>query len=114
MKIPTPQAAYFGGGTFAPFFRASLSPIAIACFRLVTRPPCPDFPLRSVPLFIRRTALFTLLPAAFPYRVMVISSILFPSLFRSLQGERLRASLAASRQLAECERACAPSIQETA
>jgi hypothetical protein len=26
-------------GTFAPFFRASESPIAIACFRLFTLPP---------------------------------------------------------------------------
>jgi hypothetical protein len=40
----------FFAGTFAPFFRASERPMAIACFRLFTRPPRPAFPLRSVPL----------------------------------------------------------------
>src|SRR5580704_8004252 len=54
-------------GTLAPFFRASESPIAIACLRLFTTPPLPPFPERSVPFFSRRTALSTLLPAAFPY-----------------------------------------------
>ena len=29
----------FRAGTFAPFSRASDNPIAIACLRLVTRPP---------------------------------------------------------------------------
>jgi hypothetical protein len=53
-------------GTFAPFLRASDSPIAIACFRLVTRPPCPDFPLFSVPCFRRLMALSTDLDAASP------------------------------------------------
>src|SRR5262245_63197947 len=37
----------FGGGTLAPFFLASLKPMAIACFRLLTF--CPE-PLSSVPL----------------------------------------------------------------
>jgi hypothetical protein len=54
-------------GTFAPFSRASESPIAIACLRLVTVPPCPALPRFSVPLFRRFIALFTDLPAAFPY-----------------------------------------------
>jgi hypothetical protein len=54
-------------GTFAPFSRASESPIAIACLRLVTVPPCPALPRLSVPLFRRCIALFTDLPAAFPY-----------------------------------------------
>jgi len=36
-------------GTFAPFSRASLSPIAIACLRLVTLRPLR--PLRRVPCF---------------------------------------------------------------
>src|SRR5438045_8941714 len=36
-------------GTLAPFFRASESPIAIACFLLVTF--LPDLPLLSVPAF---------------------------------------------------------------
>jgi hypothetical protein len=47
-------AADFFFGTFAPDFRASESPMAIACFRLVT-----FFPLRplfSVPLFFSRIA----------------------------------------------------------
>lgn len=38
--------------------------MAIACLRLFTFPPLPDF---SVPNFLRCTALFTLLPAAFLY-----------------------------------------------
>jgi hypothetical protein len=56
----------FRAGTLAPFLRASDSPIAIACFRLVTRPPCPDFPRFSVPLFLRCIALLTDLEAASP------------------------------------------------
>ena len=55
-------AADFLFGTFAPSFRASESPIAIACLRLVT-----FFPLRplfSVPLFFSRIARSTLLPAS--------------------------------------------------
>ena len=43
-------------GTFAPFLRASLNPIAIACLRLVTLRP---EPLLSVPFFLRRIADFT-------------------------------------------------------
>ena len=54
-------------GTFAPFARASERPIAIACSRLFTRPPCPALPRLSVPDFRRFMALFTLLPAARPY-----------------------------------------------
>jgi hypothetical protein len=60
------QAALFRG-TLAPFLRASESPMAIACLRLVTLPPLPPFPERSVPRFFRRTALATDLPAALPY-----------------------------------------------
>lgn len=55
-------------GTLAPFFRASESPMAIACFRLFTRPPFPAFPERSVPRFLRRIALATVLLALLPYR----------------------------------------------
>jgi hypothetical protein len=36
-------------GTFSPFFRAFESPIAIACFRLLTLPPFPPRPLFAVP-----------------------------------------------------------------
>jgi hypothetical protein len=45
-----------GDGTFAPFSRASLSPIAIAWLRLFTF--CP-LPLRRVPCLRRRIALST-------------------------------------------------------
>jgi hypothetical protein len=61
-------ACYLGFlGTFAPFFRASERPIAIACFREVTLPPFPPLPDRSVPRFSRRMARSTLLLAASPY-----------------------------------------------
>ena len=51
-------------GTLAPFFRASLNPMAIACFRLVTVRPDPLF---SVPFFRRRIADPTRFDADFPY-----------------------------------------------
>jgi hypothetical protein len=63
----------FFAGTFAPFLRASESPIAIACFRLLTRPPFPALPERNVPCFFRRIALLTDFPAAFPYLGIVAS-----------------------------------------
>ena len=50
-------------GTFAPFFRASERPIAIACLRLFTLPPWPLLPRFSVPCLRRRIALSTLLLA---------------------------------------------------
>jgi hypothetical protein len=60
-----------GGGTFAPFSRASLRPMAIACFSLVTFLPVLLF---SVPLFLRRIADSTLFDAAFPYFAMGLTS----------------------------------------
>jgi hypothetical protein len=51
-------------GTLAPFFRASLRPIAIACLRLVTFLP---EPLLSVPFFRRRIVDFTFFDADLPY-----------------------------------------------
>jgi|SRR6476661_10822967 len=54
-------------GTLAPFARASLSPIAIACFRLVTRLPDPLF---NVPRFLRRIVDSTFFEADFPYFAM--------------------------------------------
>jgi hypothetical protein len=54
-------------GTLAPFFRASESPIAMACLRLFTFPPFPARPLFSVPFLRRRMALATRLLAARPY-----------------------------------------------
>ena len=65
-------------GTFAPFFRASDSPIAIACLRLLTLPPRPPFPRRSVPLFRWRIALSTPLLAPLPYRRLLdLREVLF-------------------------------------
>jgi len=49
-------------GTFASFLRASLSPMAIACLRLVTRLPLR--PLLSVPLLRRRIADLTIFARA--------------------------------------------------
>jgi hypothetical protein len=60
-------------GTFAPFSRASLSPMAIACFRLVTF--LPD-PLSSVPRFLRRIADSTFFDADLPYLAMLTSRAL--------------------------------------
>jgi hypothetical protein len=57
-------------GTLAPFDRASLSAIAIACFRLFTF--APEL-LRSVPFFLRRIADSTDLLAALPYLAIVPS-----------------------------------------
>jgi hypothetical protein len=54
-------------GTLAPFFRASDRPIAIACLRLFTLPPWPDFPRLNVPFFRRCMALLTDLPAPLLY-----------------------------------------------
>src|SRR4051812_47364555 len=53
----------FFRGTFAPFARASESPIAIACLRLFTLPPFPPGPLFRVPFFRFFIARLTLLPA---------------------------------------------------
>jgi hypothetical protein len=57
----------FRGGTFAPFSRASLRAIAIACLRLVTFRPDPLF---SVPFFRRRIADSTFFEADLPYFAM--------------------------------------------
>jgi hypothetical protein len=66
-------APRFGGGALAPFSRASLNPIAIACLRPRTVRP---EPLLSVPFFCRRTADSTLFDAALPY--FAISHLLVP------------------------------------
>ena len=73
------DCAFFG--TLAPFFRASESPIAIACLRLFTAPPLPPFPERRVPFFSRRTALSTDLPAALPY-LRLLDFLRDPAFFR--------------------------------
>jgi len=59
--------APFRAGTLPPFSRASLNPIAIACLRLLTRPPDPLF---NVPFFLRRIADATFFDADRPYFAM--------------------------------------------
>jgi hypothetical protein len=57
-------------GTFAPDFRASESPIAIACFRLVTF--LPERPLLNVPFFRLCIARFTFCAAFLPYLAIAV------------------------------------------
>src|SRR5260370_5228038 len=76
-------------GTLAPFFRASESPIAIACLRLFTAPPLPPFPERRVPFFLRRAALSTDLPAALPY-LRLLDFLRQPAFFRSALSTLLK------------------------
>ena len=59
-----------GDGTFAPFSRASLKPMAMACLRLFTVRPDP---LLSVPRLRRRIADATAFDAALPYFAMLAS-----------------------------------------
>jgi hypothetical protein len=74
-------------GTLAPFFRASDNPMAIACSRLFTLPPCPDFPRRRVPFLRRRMALSTLLLAPLLYfRRLVFREELFFVAMTDLPG----------------------------
>ena len=67
--------------------------MAIACFRLFTVPPLPPFPDFKVPRFLRRIALLTDLPAAFPYLAILVSF-----LSKKLQG-RIRLCVCALTQL---------------
>jgi hypothetical protein len=76
-------------GTFAPFSRASFNPIAIACLRLLTFRPEPDF---SVPRFRRRIALSTVLDAFFEYRLFAMAV-----LFRGAQQTRIEKCRSRSR-----------------
>ena len=62
----------FRAGTLAPFSRASLRPIAIACLRLFT--VLPD-PLLSVPFFRRRIADSTFFDADLPYLAIPNTSV---------------------------------------
>jgi hypothetical protein len=64
-------------GTFAPARRASESPIAMACLRLVTF--FPDFPLFKVPLFRSSMTFLTFACAFFPYLAIVFSWAGMPS-----------------------------------
>jgi hypothetical protein len=67
----------FRGGTFAPFSRASLKPIAIACLRLVTLRPDP---LLSVPFFLRLIADSTRFEAPLPYFAMLLPPAAAPAI----------------------------------
>ncbi len=58
------------GGTFAPFLRASESPMATACLGFLT--VFPVRPLLSLPLFILCIASLTDFCDVFPYRAMAI------------------------------------------
>jgi hypothetical protein len=58
-------------GTFLPFARASESPMAIACFLLLT--VFPLLPLLSLPALRRSIAPLTSLDADFEYRAMIFS-----------------------------------------
>ena len=60
--------ADFFAGTFPPARRASDSPMAIACLRLVTF--LPDFPLRNVPVLRSCIAFLTFDCAFVPYFAM--------------------------------------------
>jgi hypothetical protein len=61
------------GGTLPPSRRASDSPMAIACLRLVTF--LPERPLRSVPCLRSCIARSTLLAAFLPYLAIWITSV---------------------------------------
>jgi len=61
----------FLGGTLAPARRASESPIAIACFRLLTF--LPELPLFSVPALRSCMTFLTFSDAFFPYFAIAFS-----------------------------------------
>ena len=64
----------FFGGTFFPALRAFDSPMAMACFLLLTFLPLPLF---SLPFFIAFISVSTLLPAALLYfRVLFLLDFL--------------------------------------
>ncbi len=66
-----PHLPYFDfRGTFAPFFRASESPMAIACLRLRTRLPLPLFSVPDLRLCIADLTAFFAPP---PYLAMISS-----------------------------------------
>jgi hypothetical protein len=67
VKLPSRQADFLLG-TFLPFARASESPVAIACFLLLT--VLPLFPLLSVPALRRSMAPFTSPDADLEYRAI--------------------------------------------
>ncbi len=80
-------------GTFAPAFRASERPIAIACLRLVTF--FPERPERSLPLFLSCIARSTFFWALAPY-FLATSPPLFAELLTPKQDLRRGTPVASS------------------
>ena len=73
------EGAFFGGGTLPPACRASDSPIAIACLRLVTF--LPDLPLFKVPALSSRITLVTFSDAFLPYLLAIATLVVRGSSF---------------------------------
>lgn len=74
-------------GTFAPAFRASDKPMAIACLRLVTFLP---LPLRNVPRFFSRITFSTFFDAFFEYfAITIVDYILTIYNFTSIRVKEL-------------------------
>ena len=71
---------FLRAGTFAPSLRASDSPMAMACLRLVTF--LPERPERSLPLFISSMLRCTFLPAfLLERRELFLPELFLPELF---------------------------------
>lgn len=64
---------FFGGGTLAPARRASASPMAIACWRLLTF--LRDRPLRNAPRLRSCIACFTFADACLLYLAIVAPGV---------------------------------------
>jgi len=77
------EADFLFLGTFAPFFLASLRPMAIACLRLFTFRPEPLF---NVPFLRFRIADSTRFDADFPYRGMESSTAICASVVLARRG----------------------------
>ena len=86
MLRPRPDARL--RGTFAPERRASDSPMAMACLRLVTFRP--ERPLRSVPALRSCRARFTFAPALRPYLAITTPSRRRPLKCNDLQQSSFR------------------------
>src|SRR5205807_7145928 len=71
--------------------------MAMACLRLFTVPPFPPLPDFSVPLFLRRIALATVLPAALPYLLPL--DFFRCAIFLSRNSDANRAGRVACREL---------------
>src|SRR5262245_9828572 len=88
-----------GRGTFPPAWRASESPIAIACSRLVTF--FPERPDLSSPRFISCIARSTFSPALGPYRRAAPLFLGIVQLLSSMEFARIK-----PRNLFRCTRGC--------